>query len=108
MTHDERADITVRLPTARKPHADFAGYRCERRNPLSGGHTVILDCRIAAEQGTPLVADYKAEGGRYQVLCNDHSTIIHCTSMPTARMYMKDATYFCDDCRRIAGEGPAS
>jgi hypothetical protein len=33
-----------------KPHSDFAGYVAERRNIYSGGHTVILDCRLAAAQ----------------------------------------------------------
>jgi hypothetical protein len=45
--------------------------------------------------------DYVQEGGRYQVLCNEHSEIIHCTSMPSARNCMKDATYFCEKCRAI-------
>lgn len=90
-------------PSKRKPHNDFAGYRCERRNPISGGHTIILDCKLAAEQGAPLVEDYVEEGGRYQVLCNVHSTIVHCTNMPTARECMKDTLNFCDDCRNLAG-----
>ena len=93
-------------PTKRKPHSDFAGYVCELRNKYSGGHTIILDCKRAAEQGMALVEDYKAEGGRYQVLCNEHSTIVYCTSMPSARMCLKDPTFFCDECRAIAGEGP--
>lgn len=89
--------------SARKPHSDFAGYRAERRNPLSGGHTIILDCKLAEQQGAPLVEDYAEEGGRYQVLCNEHGTIVHCTNMPAARDCMKDATNFCDDCRAIEG-----
>lgn len=87
------------MNTTRKPHSDFDGYICERRNQLTGGHNIILDCKRAE-----LVVDYNEEGGRYQVLCNEHSTIIHCTSLPVARECMKDSTMFCDECRLIAGE----
>ena len=91
----------------RKPHNDFAGYVAELRNPYSGGHTIILDCKLAASQGSPLVADFAAEGGRYQVLCNEHGHIIYSTNLPAARDCMKDATIFCMVCRCIAGEaGP--
>jgi hypothetical protein len=58
--------------SVRKPHQDFAGYKAELRNEFSGGHTIILDCKLAQAQGTPLVEDYIAEGGRYQILCNEH------------------------------------
>lgn len=92
----------------RKPHNDFAGYVCELRNKLSGGHNIILDCKLAAEQGMPLVEDYKTEGGRYQVLCNNHSVIVHATNLSTARAAMKDATIFCVQCRDIAGQGDKS
>ncbi len=90
--------------TPRKPHCDFAGYRAELRNEHSGGHTIILDCQLAAEQGASLVEDWDAEGGRYQVLCNAHSINLHCTSMPEAREAMKDPTIFCLECRHLAGE----
>lgn len=89
-------------PTARKPHRDFAGYVAELRNPLSGGHNVIIDCRKAEEQGAPWVDDYKAEGGRWMILCNEHGALVYTTSLPAARSSMKDATNFCDDCRAIA------
>jgi hypothetical protein len=88
----------------RKPHNDFAGYVCELRNKYSGGHTVISDCKLADEQGHGIVDDYKLEGGRYQVLCNDHGFLIYCTSLPTARGCMKDPTMFCMMCRVLAGE----
>ncbi len=88
----------------RKPHQDFAGYMAELRNPYSKGHTIILDCKRAANEGTPLVEDFKAEGGRYQVLCNEHAFINHCTNLPTARACMKDPTTFCSECRILAGE----
>lgn len=90
----------------RKPHSDFAGYVAELRNRYSGGHTVISDCKRAANEGTPIVADYAQEGGRWQVLCNEHGHLIYCTNLPTARELMKDPTIFCMMCRVIAGEGP--
>lgn len=88
----------------RKPHQDFAGYVAELRNPYSGGHTVILDCKLAERQGSPLVLDYVEEGGRYQVLCNEHGHIVHSPNLPAARECMKDATVFCMVCRCIAGQ----
>ncbi len=88
----------------RKPHNDFAGYVCELRNKYSGGHTVISDCKRAEDQGTALVENYTEEGGRYQVLCNEHGHLVYCTNLPGARECMKDATSFCMVCRAIAGE----
>jgi hypothetical protein len=79
----------------RKPHSDFAGYVAELRNKHSGGDTVISDCKLAAEQDVPIVQDYQAEGGRYQVLCNEHGHLVYCTNLPVARECMKDATTFC-------------
>ena len=66
-----------------KPHSDFAGYVAERRNIYSGGHTVILDCRFAAAQGTPLVEDDRV---RYRVLCNEHSELRDCATPASARL----------------------
>jgi hypothetical protein len=94
------------MPSARKPHSDFAGYVCELRNKYSGGHTVICDCKRADAEGIPLVENYVEEGGRYQVLCNEHSHLVYCTNLPSARECMKDPTSFCMVCRCIAGEGP--
>lgn len=90
----------------RKPHNDFAGYVAELRNPHSGGHTIISDCKRAAAEGEALVENYVEEGGRYQVLCNDHGHLVYCTNLPAARECMKDPTTFCMVCRCIAGEGP--
>lgn len=94
--------------SARKPHSDWAGYRSERRNPHTGGHTVIVDCKLAEEQGSPWVADYVEEGGRYMVVCNGHGTNTHTTSMPKAMELMKDPTAFCELCRVPAVKGGAS
>ena len=96
------------IPTARKPHRDFAGYVAELRNRFSGGHTVISDCKRAAEEGNAIVENYQEEGGRYQVLCNEHGHLIYSPNLPAAREMMKDPTIFCMVCRCIAGEGPAN
>lgn len=93
--------------STRKPHQDFAGYVCELRNKYSGGHTVISDCKRAAEEGSALVENYAEEGGRWQVLCETHGHLVYCTNLPVARECMKDSTSFCMVCRCIAGEaGP--
>ena len=92
------------LPKKRKPHSDFAGYVSERKNTLTGDHTIILDCLQASRQGVPLVEDYKDEGGRYQILCNKHSTIVHTSIRDTAYACMRDSTEFCDDCRALLRE----
>jgi len=91
----------LRAASDRKPHRDLAGYRCECRNPLTGGYTIVLDCKLAAEQGAPLVEDYVEEGGRYQVLCDEHGTLVYVTSMRSARLTMRDTTSFCDECREV-------
>lgn|SRR3990167_6027012 len=90
--------------SARKPHQDFAGYVCELRNKYSGGHTVISDCKRAAERGTPLVENYVEEGGRWQALCNEHGHLVYCSNLAVARECMKDPTSFCMVCRSIEGE----
>lgn len=93
--------------STRKPHQDFSGYVAELRNKYSGGHTVISDCKRAAAEGNAIVKDYIDEGGRYQVLCNEHGHLVYCTNLPVARECMKDPTTFCMVCRCIAGEaGP--
>jgi hypothetical protein len=93
---------TPNLPTTRKPHRDLVGYVAERRNPLTGGHIIILDCRRAEEEGRALVDNWQEEGGRYQVLCDTHATCVHTSNLPSARETMKDATNFCDECRSLA------
>lgn len=93
--------------STRKPHNDLAGYVSERRNRYTGGHTILLDCKLAEEQGLPLVEDYRAEGGRYQVVCNDHCTILHTTLRDVAYGAMREPTGFCEFCRTLsAGKTP--
>ncbi len=85
----------------RKPHSNLAGYRAEQRNPLTGDYTIIFDCQLAEEQGAPLVDDWREEGGRYQVVCNAHATLVYVSSMRAARSTMHDTTEFCDQCREL-------
>lgn len=87
--------------SARKPHDNLVGYVAERRNPLTGGHNIILDCKRAEQEGFPLVDNWKEEGGRYQVLCDEHATCVFTTNLPSARSCVKDATNFCDECRGL-------
>jgi len=111
ITAEEACEVIEKLELMKqeryphRPHSDYAGYLSEKFNQLSRGYVIILDCKLAEEQGAALVEDYKEEGGRYQVLCDKHSTIVHCTNMPTARACRNDATAFCDICRDLAGEG---
>lgn len=74
----------------RKPHNRDAGYIAERRNPLSGGHTVIYH---AEQQGIDA-------GGRYAVVCDAHGTICGTSSVPKARSLMKSAE-FCEHCMAL-------
>ncbi len=77
----------------RKPHNNLAGYRSERRNPYSGGHTVIYD---AAE------AHLDAYDGRWVVVCEVHSTLCNTPSLKRAYEMMED-TDFCEKCMAIRG-----
>lgn len=87
-----------------KPHRNYAGYKAERRNPFSGGYTIVLDCKLAEQRGTPIVEDYVLEGGRYQLLCDEHGHLVYVDSLRVAGLEMRDSTGFCLVCRAIAGE----
>ena len=80
-------------PSKRKPHNNLAGYRSERRNPYSGGYTVIYD---AAE------AHLDISGGRWVVSCETHNTLCNTTSLKRAYEMMRD-TDFCEKCMAIRG-----
>lgn len=84
------------LISNRKPHNHLAGYICELRNPHSGGHTVIYDA---------VKASLDPEPGRYFASCETHSQLEYASSLPKARVMMKDPTIFCAACREIAGFG---
>lgn len=76
----------------RKPFNEYAGYIASCKNPLTGNHNVIY---IAAEQG--ISADKK-----YVTTCEAHHTMVSSSSTPGARLAMKDASIWCDECKKLA------
>lgn len=92
-----RAQVYGSAPTARKPHRDFDGYICELRNPLTGGHNIVV---LTAGQRLD------EDAGKYTCICNEHHTLISGNSLPAMRACMKDAATFCDDCRALAAAAP--
>jgi hypothetical protein len=80
----------------RKPHNQDAGYVASRKNALTGQANVIY---VAAEQGID-VGEMK-----YAVVCDAHAAFEGETSIPRARVLMKDAAEFCLECRKLAGDG---
>ena len=85
----------------RKPFNHLPGYVSSRVNRLSDGHTVIFDCKKAADLGEPLVEDYVAEGGRYQITCARHGYLVYSSDLSAARVEMEDPADFCMVCRAI-------
>lgn len=75
----------------RKPFNSCAGYVASRKNPLTDVHNVIY---IASEQG--IDADKK-----YVTVCEAHHQMIASTSIPKARIDMKDAVQWCSGCQDI-------
>jgi hypothetical protein len=80
---------------------EYPGYRFKYKNPFTNNWVVVLDCKLAEQQGSPLVVNWQDEGGRYQVLCDVHSTIVHCITLRAAKETAQDVEVFCDDCREI-------
>lgn len=85
--------ITSNVPTARKPHRDWAGYVTERRNPWSGGHTVI----VRAEP-----AGLDPSGGTWITVCDAHSTVCNHRNRSLAYGHMKAPEGWCEECAAIA------
>lgn len=75
----------------RKPFNDCAGYVASKKNPLTNVHNVIY---IAAEQG--IDAD-----GKYVTVCEKHKEMVSSTSIPKARIDMKDASEWCSECKSL-------
>ena len=73
--------------TKRKPHNQDAGYVAEKIFKPSGSHIVIYR---AAEQGVSV--EHK-----FAVVCSKHGTMTSETSIPRARMDMKNPQ-FCEQC----------
>ncbi len=73
----------------RKPHNQDAGYIAERIFLPSGSHIVIYH---AASQNINVP-------GRYAIVCSLHGAIASETSIPRARIDMKNPQ-FCEECWR--------
>lgn len=71
------------------------GFAGEAWNPITSEETIIFDCR----KNPNIVENYKEEGGRYQVVCNAHGSIVHTPSLQDAKLTMMDPLSFCEDCR---------
>lgn len=78
----------------RKPFNENAGYIASRKNPLTNIHNVIYN----AEQ-----AGVDTGGVKYVTVCEAHGNMISSSNLPNARIDMKDATGWCDDCRNLVG-----
>lgn len=76
----------------RKPFNDRAGYVASRKNQITGTSNVIY---VASEQGIDV-------DGKYAVVCEGHATMTGATSVPKARVLMKNAAAFCVDCRECS------
>ena len=76
----------------RKPFNDCAGYIASRINPLTSVHNVIY---VASEQGIDASV-------KYMIVCEAHHQMIGSTSVPNARIDMKDASEWCSACRCLA------
>lgn len=77
----------------RKPFNDRAGYVASRKNIITGIHNVIY---IASEQGID-VGYHK-----YVTVCEAHQAMIGSTSVPNARIDMKNASQWCERCRQMS------
>lgn len=72
-----------------KPDSTFAGLRLTRPNPLLAGEWVsIYDAEPAGLDG---------EGGRWQTVCETHSTICSHETLALAKTSL-DPREFCEDC----------
>ena len=90
-------DADRAVPSIRKPHNALAGYIASLRSNPRKGWVVIYD---SAKQ------QLDATAGRYVTVCESHGQTEYATSMPAARVGLKDPTTFCVYCRYEAGEGP--
>lgn len=73
----------------RKPFNDRTGYVASKKNPITGISNVIY---VASEQG--IDAD-----GKYITICEGHKQMVSSTSIPKARIDMKDASQWCSGCQ---------
>jgi len=75
----------------RKPFNDRAGYVASKINQLTGIANVIY---VASEAGIDA-------SSRYVTVCEAHHLMIASTSIPNARIDMKDASQWCAECQKI-------
>ena len=73
----------------RKPFNDCAGYVASKKNPLTGSSNVIY---VATEQGIDV-------NQKYVTVCEAHKTMVSSSSVPKARIDMKDASQWCETCK---------
>lgn len=73
----------------RKPFNEKAGYIASLRSGKDKGWIVIYDAKEAGLSD----AD-----GKYAVSCETHNVIINTTSLPKARVPMKNPSLFCEEC----------
>ena len=79
------------MTSNRKPFNDCAGYVASKINPATGIHNVIY---IAADAG--IDAEHK-----YVTVCEGHKQMISSTSIPKARVDMKNASQWCSKCQSL-------
>lgn len=79
------------MPAPSKPA--YLGLRRWYPNPITGGHTGVYDGRESGDD---------TDGGRWQVVCEEHGTLLSVRTFDDARFYGNHGTdEFCDDCRSI-------
>jgi hypothetical protein len=78
-------------PSKRKPHRDWAGYVTERRNPLSGGHNVLV--RAGPAQLDP-------SGGTWVTVCDVHGSLCNHHNRQLAYAHLVSSEW-CEDCMAI-------
>ncbi len=87
---------TPEAPSRRKPHSWWAGYVAERRNYITGEYNVLVEAKA---QGLD------PDGGRWNVICTAHSTILSHTNQRMLRAFALRTGYgsleWCDDCRAV-------
>lgn len=80
------------MNSVRKPYNEDAGYIACLRSAAGRGFVVIYE---AKEQGIDV------GGMRYAVVCKAHGSIIGDTSLPRARLSMKEPSQFCEECDNV-------
>ncbi len=77
----------------RKIHSTEPGYIAERMNPFVPGQKVVI--YEGEAQGIDVAPD------KYAVVCDAHSTVCGTSSIPKARVLMKQPDEFCEGCTEL-------